>query len=205
MTRRRLLIFAKAPVAGRVKTRLAGRWGAAGACRIYKALLRRTVATAASVRACVAEIHCAGSHPYLRSLARRHGMALRTQAPGDLGRRMQFAFRYTAIADGPTVIIGGDCAALTAGMIEDAFGMLEAGAGLVLGPALDGGYVLIGQRGAEAGLMRAVDWGTARVLDQTLQRARRLDLPVGLLKPVPDVDRPEDVKRLRRSGRLPVW
>ena len=199
----RLLIFAKAPVPGRVKTRLAGRWGAVGACRLYKQLLTRTACLASVVAGCSPEIRFAGGHPYLRALARRYGMELRPQVPGDLGRRM-----YRALAEGagePTVIVGGDCAALTPGLIEQAFRELEGGVDLVLGPALDGGYVLIGMRRPRAALMRGVEWGTERVLAQTLRRARRLELSVALLEAVMDVDRPADVKRLRRAGMLPIW
>ncbi len=204
-TRRRLMIFAKGPVPGRVKTRLAGRWGGYGACRVYKQLLGRTAQVAFAVPDCSREIRFAGSHPYLRALARRYRMGLRPQSPGDLGQRMAGALREASGAGELGVIVGGDCATLAPEMIDRAFRELESGADLVLGPALDGGYLLIGARRSPAALMRGVEWGSERVLAQTLRRARRLKLSVALLEPLMDVDRPADVKHLRRAGRLSAW
>lgn len=202
-----LLVFAKAPVPGRVKTRLAAAWGARGACHWYRRLLAGTVATAAASGASRVELWCAPgrAHPGLRSLAVRHGLALRVQPSGDLGRRMRVAIlRSLRQADG-VIIIGGDCTPLRVEHIDAAVAALNNGSDLVLGPASDGGYVLIGARRAPARVFRAVDWGSGRVLRQTRTRLRGAGLAVTELATSWDVDHPADVRRLLREGGVSRW
>jgi len=202
-----LLVFAKAPVPGRVKTRLRRAWGAAGACRWYQRLLTATVRTAVAAGAAPVTLCCAPgrNHPYIRSLAARFGLPLQVQAPGDLGDRMLGAFRRELRHHDGVIIIGGDCTPLTPGHLRAAVAALEEGNDMVLGPATDGGYVLIGLGRPVAGLFRGVHWGTARVLRQTRTRIRRAGLRVVELPPGWDVDVPADVHRLLREGGLQRW
>ncbi|WP_290649906.1 TIGR04282 family arsenosugar biosynthesis glycosyltransferase [Aquisalimonas sp.] len=203
----RLLVFAKAPVTGKVKTRLRRRWGAAGARRIYMDLCRRTLNTARASAAAPVELWCSPGigHPWLRARAREAGAALRVQPPGDLGRRMHRALA-ASLRDAPyAVIIGADCAGLTPEHIHAAFERLADGQQAVFCPAPDGGYVLVGTRYPEPGVFRTVPWGTDAVMQATRQRLRRLGLHYAELDPALDVDRPADVHRLRRGGLLPAW
>jgi len=150
---------------------------------------------------CERELWVAGdpAHPALRQARAPGGARPRRQVGADLGERMHHALG-TALARAPrAVLVGSDCPALDAAYIEEAFTAL-ATADLVLGPALDGGYVLIGARRLDRRLFDGVPWGTGEVLAQTLARAAALHWEVALLAPLRDIDRPED---LAAWGRAP--
>ncbi|MDG4553559.1 MAG: TIGR04282 family arsenosugar biosynthesis glycosyltransferase [Candidatus Competibacter sp.] len=197
----RLLIFAKAPVPGRVKTRLAGQLGARGAARLYKKLLRRTLTIAHAARLCPVELWCApdGRHGFFTACRRVYGVRLRRQCGGDLGRRMNHALNRTLAAGRFAVLIGGDCVSLGATELRAACAELAAGRDAVLGPARDGGYLLVGLRRSRPALFRGIAWGTPAVLAATRRRLRRwgadwAELPRGW-----DVDTSADLRRLRRA------
>lgn len=196
----RLLVFAKAPVPGRVKTRLAGRLGKRGAADLYRRLLGHTLALATGVRLCPVELHCAPDtrHGFFRACRRDYGVGLRIQARGDLGRRMERALARCLRRSPFAVLIGGDCVSLGVRDLASALAALAAGYDAVLGPAEDGGYVLIGLRRPCPALFQGIAWGGPQVLAATRRRLQRtglrwLELPVGW-----DLDRPAD---LRRWGR----
>jgi rSAM/selenodomain-associated transferase 2/rSAM/selenodomain-associated transferase 1 len=119
----------------------------------------------------------------------------RPQAGGDLGERELAAFQ-TAFREGSqkTLIIGTDILGLTVPVIEEALRQLGPH-DLVLGPAIDGGYYLIGLKQPHADLFTEIPWGTDKVLNATLEAADRLGLPTALLQPLADVDRPEDLSQ----------
>jgi len=191
---RRLLQFAREPVPGRVKTRMQPVLDAAGACELHIALLTHTARQLASVARCERELWVAGdpAHPALVQAAALGGAALRRQQGADLGERMRHALATALAASPRVVLVGSDCPGLDDAYIEAAFGAL-ATADVVLGPALDGGYVLIGVRRVDARLFRGVDWGTGAVLAQTLARVDALGWRAALLEPRRDIDRPEDL------------
>ena len=200
----RLLLFAKAPVVGRVKSRLRPVWGARGACALYQQLFRCTLDTVLRSRAAPVEIWAAPSaaHPWLRARSREAGVPLRVQPPGDLGERMASALR-AALAGSPyALIVGADCAGLTAGHVSEALSCLAAGDDAVFCPAHDGGYLLVGMRRVDFQAFRAIPWGTADVMRATRQRMRRLGWQVTELYPARDVDRHADVRFLRHAGVL---
>ena len=195
----RIALFTRAPKLGEVKTRLAARIGAESALALHLAMLRRVFETAersglAGVRLWVASNP---GHGIFTALCEaRH---IRGQRGGDLGERMRLAAAAELAEAGvdSVVIIGGDCPALTASHLDEALAALAGGVDLVLGPALDGGYVLIGLRAAEAELFQGVEWGSGEVLEQTLERARALGLRWRLLAPLRDVDTVEDLPSLQ--------
>ena len=117
----------------------------------------------------------------------------RHQGPGDLGERMQRAF-LDAFQRGQThvVLVGTDIPGLTCEMLSRAFDALRR-CPVVLGPATDGGYYLIGARETVPDLFSGIAWGTPMVLHQTIEAARSLDIHPELLDPLSDVDRPEDL------------
>ncbi|HUM92111.1 MAG TPA: glycosyltransferase, partial [Candidatus Competibacter sp.] len=137
----RLLIFAKAPIPGRVKTRLAGRLGTRGAARLYRQLLCRTLALARAARLCPVELWCApdARHGFFVACRREYGVRLRRQCAGDLGKRMSHAFNRTSTENGYAVLIGSDCASVGTTELRTAFDHLAAGRDAVLGPAADRG------------------------------------------------------------------
>lgn len=198
----RLLIFAKTPVTGRVKTRLAATYGRRGAAMLYRQLLRRTLATAARARVAPVELWVAPgrAHPWLAARAREEGMTLRVQMTGDLGQRMYRALQWSLRTARFAAIIGGDCAALTPWQLRLAFDRLADGVDAVFGPAEDGGYVLVGLRRPQPLLFQGLPWGGPMVMAVTRKRLRRLDLRWEELPLSFDIDRPADLARLRRQS-----
>ena len=196
----RLLIFAKTPIPGRVKTRLAGQIGTRGAATLYEKLLSRTLRIAHAARLCPFELWCApdARHGFFVACRREYGARLRRQCGGDLGRRMNHALNRT-LADGhPAVLIGGDCASLGEAELRTAFGLLATGHEAVLGPAADGGYVLIGLNRPGPALFRGIAWSTPTVLAATRRRLQQAGMNWAELPPGWDVDTPADLRRLRQ-------
>ena len=208
----RILLFAKAPQPGRVKTRLIPALGAGGAATLYRELLVATLGRIAGAGLAPLECCCAPDprHPLFLQLQRRHGLELSRQQGCDLGGRMEHAACIALQRARMVVLIGGDCPGLDAAYVERALAALRAGADAVIGPAEDGGYVLLGLSRIDGHLFRGMPWGSDRVLDETRQRLRRLDWRWRELEPLWDLDRPRDLARYRRlirdaaAGRWPA-
>lgn len=198
-----LIVFARAPVPGQCKTRLAPRYGARGAARLHRELVLRTLRTACASGFRV-ELWCApdSGHGFFHACRRRFGVTLKTQPAGDLGRKMSLALNRAVAQRAATVVIGTDCAALTTADLQDAFACLGAGHSHVLQPAADGGYVLIGARRPLQGALRGVDWSSGRELAQTRTRLTRVGLRWAELPALWDVDLPRDVRWARQLDLL---
>jgi rSAM/selenodomain-associated transferase 1 len=192
-----LAILAKAPAAGSVKTRLIPALGADGAAALHARLIERTVETAcAAVIGPVTLWVTPAPHPCFTALASRFRIPLAAQPDGDLGARMLAACQAAA---GPVIVIGSDCPALTPSHLREAADMLRAGSDVVVIPAEDGGYVLIGSRQPQPDLFTGMTWSTDQVMAQTRQRLAQSGLTWRELTPLWDVDRPEDLARLRAA------
>lgn len=188
-----LIIFARVPRAGHVKTRLAATIGDAAALSAYVSLADRVIGAAA--RSSMYSITVAFT-PATGEDAMREwlgpSLARTPQTEGDLGARMSAAIDAAIRAGAQrVVVIGTDCPDLTAPIIEDAFERLAA-ADVVLGPASDGGYYLIGMSRLHAGLFEDVPWSSPATLHVTLGHAQRLGLSVALLDERRDVDTAAD-------------
>ena len=190
-------IMARAPVPGLTKTRLIPSIGAHAAAVLQERLTERTVATALAAAIGPVTLWCAPypSHASFRDLVVRLRVTLKQQAEGDLGARMLAAM---AASGGPTLVTGSDCPALTAEHLRTAAKALQD-ADVVLIPAEDGGYVLIGTRSAHAELFTGIAWGTATVLAETRTRISALGLACVELPPLWDVDTESDMARLERE------
>jgi uncharacterized protein len=205
VTRPALAVIAKEPVAGLAKTRLAPALGGQGAARVAAALLADTLATVRTVAAdpwlCFAP---AGARDRMAALA--PGFRLLAQAGGDLGDRLA-ACAASLHAGGARrlAIVGADTPHLRATWYRSAFALLDR-VDLVLGPALDGGYYLIAidaaTRPPPAELFTGVPMGTDAVLGETLSRAQGLGLRAGVLPPLRDLDRIEDLQAALDHGEL---
>ena len=195
-----LVVFAKAPVPGRVKTRLAPLLGEHGAARLQARMIESTLRVAREAGFARVELHCApdARHPLFKKLARRESLTLRAQARGDLGARMRRAFERTLRTARIVVLIGTDCPVLRAEDLRAAARALQGGADAVLAPAEDGGYALIGLRRASPRLFSRIEWGGDSVSADTRCRLRELGWRWRELRTVWDVDRPEDYRRLAR-------
>ncbi len=200
MTATRIIIFAKAPVSGRVKTRLAPALGEDGAAALARSMLLHTIKEASLAGVGRPEL-CADpppSDPSWRDLIPQ-GLRISAQGEGDLGDRLARAARRALREDGAVLLIGSDCPAL------DRFRLCRAAADLrdhdaMIHPAADGGYVALGLRRYDASLFSGVAWSTSSVAKQTIERIRQLDWKLRIRETLRDVDVPED---LQEEGLLP--
>lgn len=192
----RLLIFSKAPVPGQVKTRLIPLLGAEAAARLYVELLDSTIRTALAHDLCPVELWCAPSarHAWFRDCRDRYDLILRQQATGGLGARMSQALCSALQEARHAVLVGADCPTLDSSDLESALARLDAGMDIVLGPALDGGYYLIGLSRHHPFLFDAIAWGTPQVFATTLARCREHGLNCFCLPQRADIDTPDDYR-----------
>jgi len=200
---RHLLVFTRDAAHGPVKTRLAPAVGAAAAAAVYQRMLRDTLATASAVPAQTHTLWSDRPTPSapLRALARRFAMRIRIQSGPDLGARMHGALAATLGAADCAVLIGSDCPEYDLPYIESAFAAL-ATHDAVLGPAADGGYVLIGVRRAVPAVFDGVAWGTDQVLQATRRRLRTLGWTWQELPTRQDVDEACDLRHFPRLAAL---
>jgi rSAM/selenodomain-associated transferase 1 len=195
-----LLVFAREPELGRVKTRLAAGIGAEAALAVYRELLALTAAAVAAAQ--VPATVWLAEAPTVADPAQPRpewpGFPWRVQPAADsLGARMAQAFAETfAAGAGRVVIIGTDCPGLSTELLQQAFDQLLHHE-LVVGPADDGGYYLLGMNKLEAELFSNKDWSTATVLPDTLADAARLGLRVARLPTLHDVDSAQDLATWR--------
>ena len=206
-----VIVFARAPLPGRVKTRLVPRLGEWGAARLQARLTRQTLRTALTARCGALELHGTprARHPFFLKCREDFKLRLQEQRGRDLGERMYRALvaalrRYSA-----ALLIGTDCPVLRPQDLRRATRLLRGGCNVVLSPAEDGGYALIGARRVSWRLFDGITWGEGVVYAQTAERLRALNYRWRALRPVWDVDRPVDLDRLRSlrlaSARPPAF
>jgi rSAM/selenodomain-associated transferase 1 len=195
----RILIFAKAPEPGQVKTRLIPVLGARGAADLQARLLRDTMARLAATRLASIELWCAPDclrEPF-PELADRYRLGIHGQRGTELGERMLHAATDALRRGDKVVLVGTDCPSLDGAYLEQALMALE-GHDAVLGPAEDGGYGLLGLKRAAETLFRDMPWGSDRVAELTRNRMEGLAWQWAELPLLWDLDRPEDLERLDR-------
>ncbi len=203
--RRAILVFAKAPEPGRVKTRLLDVLSPVQAAALHARLTLDTLRRVSQIGS--AEIYLYAypdiSHPFFPRLSRRFPLILRKQQGNDLGERMLRALSETLATHHHALLVGCDCPSLTPDLLQQAFKALEEGHDIVLGPAEDGGYVLIGAtRPPLAALFQNISWGGPTVLQDTLYQVRTNHLNHALLATQWDLDRPQDLERYIRIRGL---
>ena len=194
-------VFAKAPHPGEVKTRLIPLLGAHGACALHSKLVLHSLGIARAAGIGAVELWCApdASDPMLRRYAAREGASLLDQGSGTLGDRMERAFRAMLARAARCVLIGSDCASLTAQDLADTDAALaDPACDAVFAPAEDGGYVLVGLNRPQPAIFTDIAWGSGAVMQQTRARLRQQSLAWRELPARWDVDRPEDYDRLVR-------
>ncbi len=190
-----LSIFAKTPILGRCKTRLIPLLGAEDAKAAHCELVHRALSQVAAVKNIQTSLWVTEVEPQTQQWADTWQLPLVLQEGADLGERMFACLDYLCnrAAQG-ALLMGTDCPSIDASYINAAGQSLRA-YDLVLGPAEDGGYGLIGMRQAHKSLFQDIAWGTAAVAEQTLEAASKLQLKVFEMPKIWDVDRPEDWQR----------
>lgn len=207
MTRRRIGLFFKTPEPGRVKTRLTPQLSPEGAARLYRAFVEDTIALCRSLPGVdIVLFHAGGTGTAdpRRGIAGAEGLPCHEQVPGDLGARMEAALARLLERPGDqALILGTDAPDLPDTTVLEAFATLAVN-DIALGPASDGGYVLVALKRVPPGLFDGIAWSTDTVLSAQCARAEELGLRVALLPPWHDVDLPADLERLReRLSRVP--
>ncbi|MDQ2078650.1 TIGR04282 family arsenosugar biosynthesis glycosyltransferase [Xanthobacteraceae bacterium Astr-EGSB] len=194
-----IAILAKAPLPGLAKTRLAPALGTDGAAALQARFIERTVATARAAAIGPVTLWAAPdqNHPAFQTLSALLGVTLARQPAGDLGARMLAAIEA---AQGPALVIGTDCPALTAEHLIAAAAVLRDGCDAVVIPVEDGGYALIGSRKPQPALFEGVPWSTANVMAETRRRLRAARLVWREPARLWDVDEPADLARMHRAG-----
>jgi hypothetical protein len=200
MNRGCIVVFGRQPLAGRVKTRLAAALGAATAARVYDVLLEHTVRTASSTDA---RVVLSLAEPPVEKWAPEAEVEVELQMEGSLGDRMRDAFqRRFGEGEDRVVIIGSDCAAVSAARLREAFEALVEG-GPVLAPAVDGGYWLVAQRAPGIDLFSGVPWSTPETLRATRHRLRQLGASWHELSELRDIDTAADLEAALRDPATP--
>ena len=196
-----VIVFARAPHPGRAKTRLVPRLGEWGAARLQRRLVRRTLRVAQAARCGPVELHGTprARQAFFVQCEREWGVALRGQRGHDLGERMFHALARGLRGYRAVILVGTDCAALQVRDLRRAARALAGGCDAVLSPAEDGGYPLIGLRRVSPRLFENMPWGGPDVFARTAARLDRLGWRWRRLRTLWDVDRPEDLERLRAT------
>lgn len=189
-----LIIFTKNPVYGKVKTRLAATIGDVNALQIYKQLIQRTFSI--TYQLTVYKIVFYSDKIEVNDIW-KHGYSKLLQYGNNLGERMMNAFNYMFQNKySKAVIIGTDCAELSKEIIEEAFQKLDE-YDVVIGPATDGGYYLLGLKKMHKELFKNIQWSTNSVLQTTIERCNTNNLSYFLLKELHDVDEEKDLQYMK--------
>lgn len=193
--RQHLGIFTKTPILGRCKTRLIPLLGAEAATAAHCELVQRALSEVSVATNIQASLWVTEIESQTQQWAESWQLSLALQEGADLGERMFNCLDHLCSAAGQgAMLMGTDCPDVDARYINAA-GQSLRDYDLVLGPAEDGGYGLIGMRQAHKALFQAIDWGTDAVAEQTLVAASKLELSVFEMPKIWDVDRPEDWQR----------
>lgn len=203
--RSRLILLTRHPVPGRVKTRLIPALGAEGAAALQRRMTCRVLRTALEVEARCGldlEIRFDGATDAAMSHWLGDDLRYREQGAGDLGERMARAFEDSfREGSAATVLIGADCPGLTADLLATAFDRLTIHP-VVLGPATDGGYYLVGLNRAVPEMFQGIAWSTNTVLEDSLRKLEQVGIQPLLLDCLDDIDRPEDLPTWHRISSL---
>jgi hypothetical protein len=192
-----LAVYARAPLPGVAKTRLAPALGPDGAATLYAAFIDDTLATCVRVAEVSPSVWVAGD-PDEPSVAGRCGTLPRSrQAEGDLGARMGATLDEQIQSHRAGIVIGSDSPTLPAAYLGRAAALLAAGAAVVLGPSADGGYYLVGACGCVPPILDGVRWSSPHTLADTVRACRNARIEPRFLPPWYDVDTPEDLRLLR--------
>jgi len=191
VSKEKLIVFVKAPREGEVKTRLAATMGTKKACAAYREMVATVLRHIGALQSVELRFAPDDAGAEIQPWLQRDWIA-QPQGEGDLGTRMLRAFEDSFAAGAErVVVIGSDCPEAGSADVRTAWKELKSH-DVVLGPAIDGGYWLIGLRAAQPALFEGISWSGDQVLGQTLQRARTLGVRIQLLRILADIDTEED-------------
>ncbi len=196
-----LVQFAKAPFLGQVKTRLQSSLGEQGCLELHCALVEHVLSQFVHETRLCQQLWCSESHPYFQQLVEGLPVSLHLQRGDDLGMRMASAFETCLHHYDKVVLIGSDCPALSVQTLNTTLQLLDE-VPAVFGPALDGGYVLVGLTQLDPTLFRGIPWGSSEVMNATRSRLKAVGWDWRELEMLSDIDRPDDLHRLSGHKKL---
>jgi rSAM/selenodomain-associated transferase 1 len=200
MRRTRIVIFAKAPVPGKAKTRLIPALGEIGAARLAHKMLLATIAEAEAARLAIPEL-CTTPHPYdaeWQPFLPKAEIRYTDQGEGDLGQRLAGAAKRITLLGENVLLIGTDCPALDRHRLRAAAEALLSH-DAVVHPTLDGGYALLGLRRFDPSLFAGIAWSGPTVAADTIARIEAIGWSLSIGETLRDIDEPED---LEAAGEL---
>jgi len=189
-----LIVCCKAPVPGQVKTRLQPTLSAEQAAEAHRQLTRMTLERAFRKPLCQVALYCSPdtNHPFFDQCAQDYPLSLSVQHGDDLGQRMHNAFVESLSQYRHAILIGCDCPSLTVADLEQAMTSLKNGYDVVIAPAQDGGYVLIGMNQPQAALFDGMRWSHSGVMQESRRRAMQANLKLHELALQRDIDTAAD-------------
>lgn len=206
-----LLILAKAPVPGMVKTRMQPYLDSQQSALLHQNLVQHCLATAYTVPGMTLELCVGGQHEWWQHLRDKYSLTITYQVGADLGQRMHNAARVclaeaeaveaSAVMPRSAIIIGTDCPYIDGEYLQKA-GAALIDSDVVLGPANDGGYVLIGFKSLYSWLFSDIDWGSDKVLAQTREKLVNHGINWYEMPFLSDIDRPDDLRALKNNMPL---
>ena len=196
-----IAIFCRPLIAGHVKTRLIPAYGANGSAVIYAQLVERTLRTVSETEA-TASLWVAGDteHASVTDWAQRYRLPVHSQCRGDLGKRMSQCLAFLANTQHRVLLIGTDCPAFTAEILQGAAAALGESCHWVFTPVEDGGYALVGSNAPRSEPFADIAWSTSAVMPQTRSALRANGLLWAETTILWDVDEAADVERARAAG-----
>lgn len=199
-----LILFAREPVAGKVKTRLEDALSIEGTLDLYRRMLKHQITllnnTSHLVTHLTTQLWVEGDCEHADFKAFKG--TIHSQQGNDIGERMSFALQQALKTFDSAVLIGCDCPEITDAYLNKAFAVLENNSDAVFGPVADGGYVLVGLKDHTDKIFKRVDWGSAQVMEQSRKHLRENNLRWQELDVLHDIDEPEDLVYL--EGRIKV-
>ena len=193
-----ILQFAKAPKLGTVKTRMMPFLKAPQALALHRSLffhVADTINRWCDTSTANYELWLSEEYSEISEYCSKKAIEYRLQCEGNLGDRMTHATKLAMQKNDAVIVVGSDCPFICSQYLDSALSLL-AEKDVVIGPAKDGGYVLIGMRQWESRIFENIPWGTGRVYQNTIERVQSLKLELGVLSSLSDIDRPEDLALL---------
>lgn len=192
-----ILVFCKAPIAGQVKTRLIPDLSAQQAVDVHIELTKRILLLLTDSPLCPIQLWCTPdtSHPFFSDCVDEYQLSLHQQQGDDLGQRMNHAISTALVDFSKVLLVGCDCPSLTIADFDFAIRSLQTPQDIVLSPAEDGGYVMIGMTKANPELFSNMTWGHSTVLDTSRQRIKQARLRLNETRQQWDIDTFGDLQR----------
>jgi rSAM/selenodomain-associated transferase 1 len=192
-----IVVFCKAPIVGEVKTRLMPALSASEAAQAHITLTERLLTWLSASTLCPVHLWCSPDtdHAFFQRCATQYGVSLYSQCEGDLGVKMDQAIQASLAEFEQVLLVGSDCPSLSKPDLIQALSDLDSEQDVVLAPAEDGGYVMIGSKASQPALFTDMVWGTNQVFQSTVDRLNRMGLHFSTTPMQWDVDRFEDWQR----------